>query len=303
MNVINHAVALVLIRIYELLSIGGKITVWILPLAVAMIPISIYADANHAHWINSHPLTTNLIAGLLGLPAAFLIVNLAAQQALNFYEATKWAKLRLAEADDIINEWRNARNHFSDRYSIAPTDRLSTALTQLIDLIDQGNTSPQLQSSSASRDQLRDLLEIVQSARTRQSEKVTAEKEEELRRHLQDRLLPRLKSAGNDPDTMIKAREVSDLLMELDTAIERLDGHWISHVDLLSRLSAADTTEKREYLVSFKEVTDKADKTLKALADLTNYLSQYRPRATQRRLERLKKLLGSPEPEISQSST
>jgi hypothetical protein len=81
-----------------------------LVLTVAAIFLSIYIDNHYGRWLSTHPITANMFAGLLGLPAAFLIVNLAAERALRWGEMSKWAWLRQDERMDFIEAWRTVKH-------------------------------------------------------------------------------------------------------------------------------------------------------------------------------------------------
>ena len=85
------------------------IAVSVLVLTVAGVVVALYLDSSQLDWLTEHPLTANLFAGLLGLPAAFLIVNLAAERAISWSEQSKWAGVRAQEAASVVEMWQRCR--------------------------------------------------------------------------------------------------------------------------------------------------------------------------------------------------
>jgi hypothetical protein len=85
----------------------------VLVLSVLGVLVSLYLDQHSSDWIERHPITANLFATFLALPATFFIVNVAAERAVIWTEKAKWANIREEEAMDVIEAWRKARQFFS----------------------------------------------------------------------------------------------------------------------------------------------------------------------------------------------
>jgi hypothetical protein len=254
-----------------------RFTVIALVLTIAGIGLTIFLDNRYGHWLSSHPLTSNLTAGLLGLPAAFLIVNLAAERALSLAEQSSWMPLRVEEINDLIHEWRTARKSFEYRFSIEEVDDevemdLFYALRRMIGYFDK---PPQV-IRPASPEELRNLLDILKLSRTKYGDKFAIQREEEFRRRAQTLLLPRLESAEIDPEIVSGVRYVSDWMTELDSSLSGLAPHWDTYHKLLELstqkdfpcdLSQKDIAKVREYLSAYDRVTHLARKTLWVMDD------------------------------------
>ena len=94
------------------------LTVVALILAVIGIGIGLIVDSRYSGFLTAHPVTSNLIAGFLGLPAAFLIVNLAAERAIRWGEMARWDTIRHAAFDSVVSIWSNHRWRFLIRYGL-----------------------------------------------------------------------------------------------------------------------------------------------------------------------------------------
>jgi hypothetical protein len=191
-----------------------------LVLTAAAAFLGIYIDNHYGQWFSTHPITANLSAGILGLPAAFLIVNLAAERALRWGEMSKWRPIRLGEATDLFDAWQHVRFSFTHRYSIERERSYRKIKSALSDL-----------SSITDVDKLEDFdvelmkkhCQVIEEARRFFQ---LSDADNAFRQKSVMHLLPRLESARADPHTVSIVRAATDSMVELGNAINNLDVHW-----------------------------------------------------------------------------
>ena len=79
----------------------GRLTALVTILTVIFFGAGVLIDLLWHDPLGSLPVTANLIAGLLGLPAAILIVNIAAERAVRWGVEKEWELIRLIEIEQV----------------------------------------------------------------------------------------------------------------------------------------------------------------------------------------------------------
>jgi hypothetical protein len=161
-----------------------------------------------------------LIAGFLGLPAAFLIVNLAAERAIKWGQMSRWQGLQIADMADVRQAWRWARPEILWHYSLAESlgeagqparfepefFGISTELTPLLTSGDK--------EFRDNADTFREVARTVEHNIQRlESERLF---EVRYRERLKSVLLPRIESRTEDPELVARIRRAEDCLLELE---------------------------------------------------------------------------------------
>ena len=195
-------------------------------LTVLAVVLSLRLDAGTDSFAHQHPITANLIAGGLGLPAAFLIVNLAAQWGINWAEDRQWDLVRNATAASVHRCWDTLRPALVARYSLEGTNKdiFGRELKTCLDAVEQEwsariNATDGHGKGTATRttDEMAELLWTIDGYTDGLRIVGTGRQEEVYRAWLLE-LLRRFDDSHLDPDILVLGRGAVDALLDLSAA-------------------------------------------------------------------------------------
>lgn len=197
----------------------------VLILSLVGVGFSLYMDNEHQIWSSEHPLTANLLAGFLGLPAAFLVVNLAAERAIAWSEQTKWAAVRAQEESAVVMMWGRARPSFVIRYSLEGPPAAECSHHELLNAIDDLTSDLLLreandQIATKSADQVRNLMRKIEDRKWQLTAVRICNEDDIYRDRLRTRLLPNLETAEQDARRAARVKAAIDRLIELELCWE-----------------------------------------------------------------------------------
>ena len=257
-------------------------------LAIVGVLLGILLDTQYGAWFSSNPIISNLIAGLFGLPVAFLIVNLAAERAMAWAERERWTTLRQSEVLDLSGEWNMAQTLLAFRFSTAWLHRTAVddPLAALGDMwyIIMPCTLPYQSVEPADPDRLQPLLQTIELTRTSYRDPLHRWSEERFRRRALTHFLPRLESAESDPTTVSMVREALEALSGLNSAVIELDANWDKYNTLRELtvrngfpcgLKLEEAVEIQDYLSAHMEVMVSAREVDRVMNDLVSHLDEW----------------------------
>lgn len=196
----------------------------VLLLSIAGIGLSIFMDHRHQSWTSDNPMTAGLLAGFLGLPAAFLIVNLAADRAIDWSDRTKWEAVREQEAAGVVKLWERARPALAYRYAFEgelakrlPAPNFIARLDELIFDFEMRGTASQPQKSAG---EVRSIIFEIEERKSQLSAARVRNEDDIYRERLRTRLLPELETANREPELVAMVKATIDELIDLELSWE-----------------------------------------------------------------------------------
>lgn len=188
---------------------------------------AILIDRNWNSEIDNYPLTANLAAGLLGLPAAFLIVNIAAEHTVKMAGRARWSKLRQSELKEARSYSTRVRDDLIENFHLEKSSHelepnfwstfkdFSLELKALdLEISKHKDTSIILATMNrliGRRQRLVDgATEVLETGfkSSRHAERLIGV------------VLPRLEESAEDPDIVLATRACIDSLIDLDSEFD-----------------------------------------------------------------------------------
>jgi hypothetical protein len=275
-----------------------------LALAVLFSVVSFELDQRKHTWLNVHPVTANLIAGVLALPLSFLVVNLAAQWALDWSARRQWRVVRAVAVAGLEDTWNTMRGDYAYRYSLegtnSATDRkLEESMTSLDAdwsgrIAAAADPTGSTATPSTALDELYENIWAVEAYTGQLQSAGVGLREEVYRRRLVMHVLPRFEDARFGLTLIAQAQKAIDVLVDLEISWELFSdvyggpfGYFIRDADTSDtawplKLSVNDMERYQERLEHIRQLFAVARRGFDALDDLASALREP-PSAPRRR--------------------